>query len=196
MQLLKESIQGHRDALNEVVGERPLFQWEGSGPLNFCAFLLALGNSPLPRALGIRQPNELEIVYDQTVLRFLEMPPNSNPSGTVEARGHDLRAILSAVVESVQQRLGSCRAADAIHEEAIAAQQLQRAVVRHYVYSCLEVRRSRLLGRSLYRWRVERDKFRLWMPRWLAGRRREPWLAAAVFDADPDRPDEQERIQR
>jgi len=193
--LLEESSRGNRDALHEVVGNRPLFRLDGSAPLNFCQFLLALGCSRLPRSLGIQREDELEAVYDGTMLRLIEMPPEAS-TNSGRARRHDARAILSAVVEKVRRRLASCPTADPIQEETIAAQELQGAVVRHYVYVCLDVRRTRLLGRSLYVWRVGKGWFRLWMPRWLAGPRRRAWLDAAISGADPARPGEQDRIQR
>ena len=82
-----------------------------------------------------------------------------------------------------------------IDQEYVAARCLQGLVMRHFMLSCLDCRR-RSPGRvSQYFWSVDGVTLCLYMPSAMSTRQRQEWLKTHITDIDPNRPDEQHRVQ-
>lgn len=194
---------GDREALRELHDHRPVFRRDGEGQLRLVEYVDRLRESPPARKTYGCRTVVLDEAYNLTVDKFSNLP--CEPAGAApqeetltsrsKHRGPDCRAYYRAVLARVRERMASRPAAGQLEQEAVAANELQGLVLRHFTTSCLEsLRRSNPLMMR-YAWPVNGGEIRVWRPLGMDGREFRRWLQANVEDPRPQRPLERERVQ-
>ena len=196
VQLLVRIVR-HADrlALRELHDHRPCFRLGAAVALLLADFVHGLSLTQWARRLTTGVTSILDYARDLTIDRFTVLPQGFPPALPSRGGGPDCRRCFGAVLTRIGDWSKENPDAAPHQEEGAAAAILQKAVVRHFAYSCREARRDDNPADSRYAWSVNGGAIRVSMPRWMSGHRRRAWLEAHVDDPDPARPDEQERVQ-
>ena len=184
-------------ALEELHQNRPLFSYKRDISLLLGTFLRRLKESDLARRWTGSEIMTLEKSYDLALDKFSNLPERSGgrhrPGKT---RGPDCRYYYRAYYDYTMARLNEMdRSNSAMQVELIAAENLERMVIRHFYLSCLESKRRAKHSARRYCWRRNGRCVSVWMPVTLSGRQCRLWLEANIPDYDPTRFWERQRVQ-
>ena len=176
------------EALNELLGRRPLFQ-VGEDRLLLPDFLRELRQ----RAEGKHSTNVLACGYDRALDRFAALPQTMAEK---RASGPNcLRQYSAALRLVVGWRRQNPRAGE-LEEEAQVAQILQRLVVKHFHLSMVDCLRDAPSGYRRYAWHVGDRVLVLRCPHYLSGAQLRAWLESRFPQTDSESGEEATRIQQ
>ncbi len=189
-----------REALDELLVNRRPCRWNGDW-LTLKDFIYAL-RERFPR--GRYLPNTMDAAdhaYDLTVDKFTNLPyverrpEDSGPEqeGSVKPTGPDCRYYYAAYLRHMESMIEPRRTQ--LEQESVAAQELQRFIIRHFYLSCAEVRRQANPYTHRYIWPVNGGKIELYMPKCMTGREKRTWLEKHIGKPRPGGPNERQRIQ-
>ena len=176
--------------------------------------LIPLSRKPAPPQHALykeragKSINRVTTLWDQahdfTLDKFTLLPEEhdkqceratSSEDGTPHSRV-DCKNYYAALLEMIQTHSAFCATESALEQDAVASTCFQKFVNRHFYLSYLEAKRRENPLVSRYVWAVDgKGKLTLWMPKYLAGKRRAEWLVRNVQNPDPSRPGERDRVQ-
>ena len=193
-----------RAALDEFANHRRLFRHNDGPPLLLVEFVGAvLLTGPTARTFGL-PTSVFERAYDLTIDKFSRLPADVDPDTKALASedgeplkpgGTDCRHYFKVMADTIRIRRQREPRPDPLSLEAATARIAQRCVARHCWWSFREACRQLKPGWSRYRWDRPDGSILVWLPRRLPASRRREWLESHVEEVDPDRPEEQRRIQ-
>jgi len=184
------------EALKELHDNRPLFCYKDDNSLLMADFLLKVGQSQITYRWCGYDSAIAEDAYDLTLAKFLNIPfKNSNNSESAETDGPDCHYYYKAFYRHTIARLETKSPTSVIEEELMVAGMLQKMVMRHFYFSCLECRRRAQKLIRCYQWKLDRYILPVWLPVEMPGRRIEKWLSDNIPDVDPSLPGEQDTVQ-
>jgi hypothetical protein len=195
---------GSRDALNEFHEHRKVFRVKDGPPLALVEFVQEVLRTERKIRFFQLSTSALDRAYDLTVDKFFMLPAHhaadsaleSGPVARAKVRsGTDCRHYFMAIDKTVRTWRKHHPDADPLTIETACLQIIQRRVAYHCWWSCLEAKRNLHLSWSRFRWELPNGSITVWMPRWMAGLRRQMWLEANVVSPDAVRAGEKERIQ-
>lgn len=184
-----------QEALRVFHDHRTVFKLSGSRPLLFVDFVSELLKQPWARKTVGCEAASLDRAYDMAVDRFRNLPEVELPTRNQRKRIVDCRNYFGAFLNLEAEWSARNPAASILERETAAAKILQRVVVRHTRYACMEAQRNSNPARSRYAWSVGKSEITVWLPQRLSGRDREEWLEKHVENPNPKRPGECDRVQ-
>ena len=187
---------GDLNALKELHDNRPLFHYKDGDLLLMANYLIKLKHRDIAKQWCGGDSMVLEKAYDHALAKFLNIPKEYvNECDHTETEGPDCRYYYEAFYNYANARFEAKPPANVIKAELMAANILQRMVIRHFYLSCLECKRQ---GQDLirrYGWKVNGRTLYIWLPTEMPGRRCQTWLWGNIPDVDPTRPGERDRVQ-
>lgn len=201
-QLALSVSAGDKAALDEILGNRPLFHFGERHGLLLPEFLYEVRQYYAFHRKG-DATETIDRAYDLALDKFSNLPSCAR-SGQAHARDHggsrnqgpDCRRYYAAFLEFVDETGKTCPQLSPIGQENFAGNCLQRFVIRHFHFSRLEAKRIANPFISRYVWSIKgRGDLALWMPRALYRQERRVWLEENIEDPNPGDPGERERVQ-
>lgn len=197
------ALRADRAALDEFHNYRRVFRFKNGPPLLLVEYVNTVFNEEPPfRFFGL-PTSVLDQAYNLTIDKFSVLPIDQVPAhdglgetdNPVKRNGPDCRHYFKAISRAIALWQNRHPQADALTLEAATAQIVQCRVACHCWWSCLEASRALRSAWSRFTWNLPTGTIAVWMPRRLSGPQRGAWLESHVPTPEPERPDENRRVQ-